>query len=72
VEKDLMKDINDESFQHKYLWGYIVWCSAQCPRRGSAELGEPKVGDFDMTIDIQENIFWLQVPVNDIETVQVV
>ena len=25
-----------------------------------------------MTINIQENIFWLQVPVNDIETVQVV
>jgi len=35
-------------------------------------LGEPKVGHLDVTICAEQKVFWLEIPVNDVEGMQVV
>lgn len=34
-------------------------------------LGEAEICDFEMSIPVQEEVFWLQVPVDNVEPVQV-
>ena len=34
-------------------------------------LGEPEVGELDMAVSVQQDVLWLQVPIDDVPGVQV-
>lgn len=54
------------------LWCKVVWGSAQCPRCRCAGLGETEVCYLDVPVPVEENVFRLQVPVDDFKFVEVV
>lgn len=54
------------------LWGEVVWGAAEGPDGGVAVLCEAKVCDLDVAVKVEEDVFWLEVAVNDVEAVEVV
>jgi len=54
------------------LRGQIVRRATQRPGSPLAVLRETKVGDFDMTVIGEEDIFWFEVTVDDLVCVEVV
>ena len=46
--------------------------TAEGPSDVGDVFGEPKVGDLDVTVRAEEDVFWLQVAVDDVERVEVV
>jgi hypothetical protein len=54
------------------LWREIVWRTAQCPGVCGTVFRKSEVGDLDMPVIIEENIFGLEIPVYYIERMQVV
>ena len=55
------------------LWREVLRSPAHRPRgaAGAQHLGEPEVRDDDVTRPVQENVLRLEVPVDDVETVEV-
>ena len=53
------------------LWSQILWCAAQGPGLVRNFLGESKVCDDDVAFSIQENVFRLEVSVDNTERVEV-
>lgn len=50
----------------------VVWRSAQRPCDVGHLFGKAEVGDLEMAVAVEEQIFRLQVPVDDIVRVQIV
>ena len=53
------------------LWSQILWCAAQGPGLVRNFLGESKVCDDDVAFSVQENVFRLEVSVDNTEGVEV-
>ena len=57
---------------HYNLWSNILWRPADTGGDGVSEVfGETKVHNLDMTPAVQEKVLGLQVPVDDVERVEV-
>ena len=54
------------------FWGQVVGRPAKCPSDVWYLLGETKIGDFQVPVPIQQQVFGLQVPVYDALRMQVV
>jgi hypothetical protein len=50
----------------------IIRSSTQCPSDIRDVLGKAKVGDLDMAIGAEEEIFWFEIAVDDVEGVEIV
>ena len=52
---------------HDHLWGEVLWSTTEGVRLGAVlklvDLGQPKVCEHDVTIEPEQNVFWLQVTV---------
>lgn len=53
------------------FWGEIVGCTAEGPCLVGDTLGEAKVGDFEMAMAVEKQVFRLQISVDDILGVQI-
>lgn len=59
----------------KQLRGHVQWCAIGHGRvvvRAGEDLRDSEIGDFHPVIPVQENVFRLQIPVDDIPDVQVI
>ena len=54
------------------FWGKVVGRPAECPCDIRYLLGETKIGDFQVPVPIQQQVFGLQIPVYDALRMQVV
>lgn len=54
-----------------HFWGKIVRSATKCPGDIRHLLREAKIGNLDMTMSVQEQVFGFQVTVDDILIVQV-
>lgn len=54
------------------LWRQIIRRTAKRPRNVRHILGKPKVGDFDVSVRSEEDVFRLEVAVDDVERMEVV
>lgn len=52
-----------------YLWRKIVGGAAQRPCSIRAVFCEAKIGNFDMAVDGQEDIFGFEIAIHDVEGV---
>ena len=50
----------------------VVWRATQRPRDIRHELGKPKVGHLDVSVGAKQQVFGLEVAVDDVERVKVV
>ena len=59
----------------KYLWGEVLRSPAHgvahTARGPGHDLGEPEVGDDGVALGVQEDVLGLEVPVGDVEAVQI-
>ena len=52
-----------------HLWGEVLGCATEAVRLLPVllhDLGEAEVGEHDVPVIIQQNVFWLQIAVDDI------
>ena len=58
--------------QCTHLWSQIIWCTTERPYCRLAPLREAEVRDFDVAVEVEKDVFGLEVAVDDVEGVQVV
>lgn len=59
------------SFGCHNLWREIVWSTTQSPCDIGDIFGEPEIGDLDVAMSVQQQVFWLQVTIDDVLPVQI-
>jgi hypothetical protein len=59
------------SFARHNFWSQIVWRSTQRPCNVWDLLGEPKIRNLEMSMPVEQQVFWLQIPVDDLLRVEV-
>ena len=52
--------------------GKVVWCTAEGPGGDFTCFCETEVGNFDVAVDIEEDVFGLQVTIYYVQTMQIV
>ena len=55
-----------------YLWGEIIWGTAQRPDGRVAVFCEAEIGDLDVTVEVEKDVLRLQITIDDIFCVEVV
>ena len=54
---------------HNHLWREVFWCATERVWLLTIllhDFGQSKVSEHDVAVVIQQNIFWLQVTVDDV------
>mmetsp|Transcript_51959 Transcript_51959/g.97200 ORF Transcript_51959/g.97200 Transcript_51959/m.97200 type:complete len:271 (+) Transcript_51959:403-1215(+) len=54
-----------------HLRGQVLWRTAKRPSSFFHDLGETEVREFDVPFHVQQSILWLQVPVHDVQAVEI-
>lgn len=54
-----------------HLGRQVVWCSAQRPRNVGHFLGEPEIGNLQMTMAVQQQILRFEITVDNLMSVQI-
>ena len=55
-----------------YLWRKVIGSTAECPCSRFARFCEPKVSNFDVPVEIQQDVFRFEISIDDILGVQMV
>lgn len=60
------------AFRSDHFRGQIIWRSAQSPRDIGDFLGKSEIGNLQMTMPIEQEVFGLEVPIDDMHGMEVV
>jgi hypothetical protein len=60
------------SFRRDHFWCEIVGGPAKCPCNVRHLLCEAEIGNLQVAMSVEEQVFWLEIAINDIQRVQVV
>lgn len=58
-------------FVEKHFWSKVLWGSAECVGTGVDNFREPKICEFEESSVVDQNVFRLQVSVNNVLSVKV-